>query len=134
MLSYFLGYTRAEREGKEDAQELQTAPNRGEAFERFRQKQERFERKRRRLKRVLVPANVFWVMFLLIQVGQLFYVDRAITVYRQSLSICASYLAPEAVLHLESRFAQINTKGDFDGIMKDLHGIASANGLMLPEF
>lgn len=60
--------------------------------------------------------------------------NMAYTFFEQSIQICKPYLSDKDERMLESRFAGINQRADFIGIIDELKRIASENQRKLPDF
>jgi hypothetical protein len=60
--------------------------------------------------------------------------NGAYTFFAQSMAICRPYLDDQQARLLESRFAGINSREDYVGVINDLRHIAASNQRKLPDF
>lgn len=78
--------------------------------------------------------SIFAVSFIIISLFADLYVNRAITYFNQSLTICSPYISSSDMVKINSRFAQIQDRQAYVDIVEELKLIASSNNLTLPNF
>ena len=83
---------------------------------------------------VLCLLLLFCCSFFFIQYLYVAYSNRAITHFRQSLSICMPRLDQQQEEDVLAKFAKIQCKNDYTAIMEELTEVANAASDELPDF
>ena len=78
--------------------------------------------------------TVFAITIISLNLVKETYINDAITYYEQMLSITAPYLSSEEYIQIESEFAQIKNKSDYQFVVRKLELTASEHDLETPEF
>ena len=79
-------------------------------------------------------ALLFMLTYAGVQLLELRQANQACTFYSQSMAICRPYIDEHQAQMLASRFAGIQRKADYIGIIDDLRRIAASNQRQLPDY
>ncbi|HEY3932902.1 MAG TPA: hypothetical protein VGM58_11115 [Verrucomicrobiae bacterium] len=83
--------------------------------------------------RIAMTYNVLIFSFLFFRYIETSFVNESVTNFEQVYTICLPNLLPSEKEQVRSQFAQIQTKQDYDDIMRHLKEVAAKNNLRLPK-
>lgn len=100
----------------------------------LRKKLQQLERVRAISRMVGIGCAILFATVTFIQYLQLNQANAAYTFFTQSITICRPYLDENHARMIESRYAAMNGRDDYLGIIGDLKQISEANHRKLPDF
>jgi hypothetical protein len=62
------------------------------------------------------------------------YINEAVTYYEQLVAIVTPYIEEQQINHMNSEFAQINSKADYELVINNLLEVVDENSLEKPQF
>lgn len=81
-----------------------------------------------------VPAAVFLAVVLMYSSLWMGAVHRVVTDYNQYISICRPWISEDEFFRINSNYALMSKKSDFEGILNKLNEIARSNNVELPRY